>query len=95
MTMKKKAMINFSMWGGLLSLAIVMALFGLILTVSSNVQQDVRDDQAATSIAYKVGNESLNAQYKLAQKQTTLVTAGIGIFILALLIGGFAVYKMF
>lgn len=92
--MRKKGM-NFNMWGGLLSLAIVMALFGLILTITSDVQQDITDDQTAGSTAEAVGNASLDAQLALAQKQSTLVTAGIGIFILSLLIGGFALYRMF
>ncbi len=100
-------------WGGLLALAIVMALFGLILSITSDVQQDITTDQLTNTAncgknstggtggtitytacpSYIVGNESLTAQYKLATKQSTLVTAGVGIFILTLLIGGFAVYK--
>lgn len=92
--MTKKGM-SFNMWGGLLSLAIVMALFGLILTITSDVQQDITDDQTGGSVAEQVGNASLDAQLALAQKQSTLVTAGIGIFILSLLIGGFALYRMF
>lgn len=116
MRSNKKGQLSFNMWGGLLSLAIVMALFGLILTITSDVQEDIRDDQVDNSAncgrnstggtggtisysacggAYEIGNESLNAQLELAQKQNTLVTAGIGIFILSLLIGGFALYRMF
>ena len=86
---------NFQGWGGLLVLAIVMALFGLVLTITSDVQQDITDDQTAGSTAEAIGNASLDAQLELAQKQSTLVTAGIGIFILSLLIGAFAVYRMF
>lgn len=113
--MNKKAQLSFGMWGGLLSLAIVIALFGLILSITSATQQDITDDQntgvtlCGTNTtggtggtiywdacpSYRVGNESLNAQHKLSQKESTLVTAGIGIFILGLLIGGFAIYRMF
>ena len=90
--LSKKGM-GFQVWQGLLGFAIVMALFGLILTITADVQQDITDDQTDGSVAEEIGNESLAAQLKLAQKQSTLVTAGIGIFILGLLISGFAIYK--
>ena len=99
-----------------MALALVMALFGLVLTITGDVQQDITDDQVTNTAscgrnstggtggtilytacpnAYAVGDASLDAQLELAQKQSTLVTAGVGIFILSLLIGSFAVYRMF
>jgi hypothetical protein len=81
-------------WGGLLVLAIVMALFGLILTITADVQQDITDDQTDGSKAEEIGNNSLDAQVALSEKQSTLVTAGVGIFILSLLIAGFSLYRM-
>lgn len=113
--MKKKAQLSFSVWQGLLSFAIVMALFGMILTITAGVQEDLKDDQivygascgrnttggtggtieySACNDAFHVANESLEAQVSLSAKQGTLVTAGIGIFIIGLLISGFAVYRM-
>lgn len=83
-----------SVWYQLLGFAIVIALLGLIVTITAGVQEDVRADQTGGSVAEEVANESLDAQLKLAQKQGTLVTAGVGIFIIGLLISGFAVYKM-
>lgn len=92
--MKKKAQLSFNVWSGLLSFAIVMALFGMILTITAGVQEDIKDDQTAGSRAELVANQSLDAQVSLSAKQGTLVTAGIGIFIIGLLISGFAVYRM-
>ena len=114
MKLNKKGQMTFGVWGGLLSLAIVMALFGLILTITSDVQQDITDEQCTAkancgrnstggtggTISYDacrscvVGNASLQAQLSLAEKQSTLISAGVGIFILSLLIGGFALYRM-
>lgn len=93
--MNKKGQITMGVWGGLLVMAIVIALFGLITTITAGVQEDVKDDQTAGSKAELVANHSLDAQVKLAEKQSTVVTAGVGIFLIGLLIGGFSLYRMF
>jgi len=83
------------MWATLITIALVMVVFGMSLTIGADIQQDITDDQTAGSTAEAIGNATLNAQLELAQKQSSIVSAGVGIFILGLLIGGFALFRMF
>jgi len=110
----KKAQLG--QWGVLVTIALVMVVFGMILTIGGEIQEDVKEDQV-TNVAscgrnstggtggtilytlcptsYDVGDAALTAQLELAQKQTSIVSAGVGIFILGLLIGGFALFRLF
>ena len=74
---------------------IAFAVLGLVITYTTDITQDIHDDQTADSYAANASEHALEAQTNIAERQETMsnvIMAGAIIMILMAAFGGFAVY---
>ena len=74
---------------------IAFAVLGLVVTYTTDIIQDINDDQTANSYAFNASENALEAQANIADRQETMsnvIMAGAIIMILMAAFGGFALY---
>jgi hypothetical protein len=79
----------------LLYVGLVMAVLGIVLAFSADVQDDIASDFTADSYAKNISDKALEGSYNLTKKVPTVGTVAAIVVILGILIGGFGTYMKF
>lgn len=97
------------LWG-IITLALILLVSGLILAFGADITQDIQADLVTNTAgcnstnvsgcgtAYSVASETLIAQNGVSEKQDTLATIGVAFFIIALMmsvVAGILAYQKF
>lgn len=85
------------LWG-IVTLALILVVAGLILAFGADITSDVQADFTVDTYAYNITQDSLDAQNTVAEKQDTLGTIGVAFLIIALLmsvVAGVLAYQRF
>ena len=73
----------------IISVAIILTVFSLLMVFTADVNEDVKDDQTVNSSAYNISVQSLEDTGDLADKRGTLQGVAVAVIIIGLLIVGF------